>query len=149
MRDMNKHATLLVALAVLTAAGCTKSGPVAMAQLPDVDTAAVLSHTKVLSSDEFEGRAPGTKGEELTVNYLVDQFTKIGLKPGNADGTYIQKVPLVGITPTPAQRVFAKGKTETPLKGKGAVVAWTKHVADAASLDKSELVFVGYGVVAP
>ena len=55
----------------------------------------------MLSSDEFEGRAPGTKGEELTVNYLVDQFKKAGLKPGNTDGTYMQKVPLVGITPAP------------------------------------------------
>jgi Zn-dependent M28 family amino/carboxypeptidase len=149
MPDMNKHATLVASIVALFAAGCGTSGPVPMAQLPDVDAAAVLAHTKVLSSDEFEGRAPGTKGEELTVNYLVDQFTKIGLKPGNADGTYIQKVPLVGITPTPAQLVFAKGKIETTLKWKGDVVAWTKHVADAASLDKSELVFVGYGVVAP
>ena len=146
---MNKHATLLMALAMLTAAGCTKSGPVAMAQLPDIDTGAVLAHTKVLSSDEFEGRAPGTKGEELTVNYLVDQFKKIGLKPGNTDGTYIQKVPLVGITPTPAPLVFAKGKEQLTLKWKDDVVAWTKHVSDVASLDKSELVFVGYGVVAP
>src|SRR5690348_16041292 len=143
MRDMNKHATLLTALAVLTAAGCTKSGPVAMAQLPDVDTAAVLSHTQTLSSDEFEGRAPGTKGEELTVNYLIDQFKKIGLKPGNPDGTYVQKVPLVGITPTPAPLVFAKGKEQLTLKWKDDVVAWTKHVADVASVDKSELVFVG------
>jgi Zn-dependent M28 family amino/carboxypeptidase len=155
MRDMNKHATLsiarvmLTALVVLPAAGCTKSGRVAMAQLPDVDTAAVLSHTKVLSSDEFEGRAPGTKGEELTVNYLVDQFKKIGLKPGNPDGTYVQKVPLVGITPTPAPLVFAKGREQLALNWKDDVVAWTKHVADVASLDKSELVFVGYGVVAP
>jgi Zn-dependent M28 family amino/carboxypeptidase len=149
MRDMNKHATAFVALVVLTAAGCTKSGPVAMAQLPEIDTAAVLSHTKVLSSDEFEGRAPGTKGEELTVNYLTDQFKKIGLKPGNPDGTYVQKVPLVGITPTPAPLVFAKGEEQLTLKWKDDVVAWTKHVADVASLDKSELVFVGYGVVAP
>jgi Zn-dependent M28 family amino/carboxypeptidase len=149
MRDMNKHATRVAALAMLTAAGCMKSGPVAMAQLPDVDTAAVLAHTKVLSSDAFEGRAPGTKGEELTVNYLVDQFKQIGLKPGNTDGTYIQKVPLVGITPTPAPLMFTKGKEQLTLKWKDDVVAWTKHVADVASLDKSELVFVGYGVVAP
>jgi Zn-dependent M28 family amino/carboxypeptidase len=149
MRDMKKHVTLLMALALLTTAGCAKSGPIAMAQLPDVDTAAVLTHTKVLSSDEFEGRAPGTKGEELTVNYLVDQFKKIGLKPGNTDGTYTQKVPLVGITPTPAPLLVAKGKEQLTLKWKDDVVAWTKHVADVASLDKSELVFVGYGVVAP
>jgi Zn-dependent M28 family amino/carboxypeptidase len=148
MLDMNKHATLM-GLVMLSAAACAQPGPVSMAQLPEVDTAAVLAHTRVLSSDEFEGRAPGTKGEDLTVNYLVDEFKKIGLKPGNTDGTYIQKVPLVGITPTPAPLVVAKGKDQLTLKWKDDVVAWTKHVADVASLDKSELVFVGYGVVAP
>src|SRR5215831_18153903 len=149
MREMNKYAAPLIGLAMLTAAGCSKSGPVTVAQLPDIDAAAVLAHTKVLSSDEFEGRAPGTKGEELTVSYLVDQFKKIGLKPGNTDGTYIQKVPLVGITPTPAPLVFTKGKQQLTLKWKDDVVAWTKQVADLVILDKSDLVFVGYGVVAP
>jgi Zn-dependent M28 family amino/carboxypeptidase len=149
MRDMNKHAMLLIVLASVTAVGCGKSGPVAMAQLPDIDVSAVLAHTKVLSSDEFEGRAPGTKGEELTVNYLVDQFTKIGLKPGNTDGTYVQRVPLVGITPVPAPLVLARGKEQLTLKWKDDVVAWTKQVADVVILNKSELVFVGYGVVAP
>jgi len=149
MREMNKYAALLIGLAMLTAAGCSKSGPVTMAQLPDIDAAAVLEHTKVLSSDKFEGRAPGTMGEELTVSYLVDQFKKIGLKPGNTDGTYVQKVPLVGITPTPAPLVFTKGKQQLTLKWKDDVVAWTKQVADLVILDKSDLVFVGYGVVAP
>jgi Zn-dependent M28 family amino/carboxypeptidase len=149
MREMNKHTALLIGLAMLTAAGCSKSGPVTMAQLPDIDAAAVLAHTKVLSSDEFEGRAPGTKGEELTVSYLADQFKKIGLKPGNTDGTYIQKVPLVGITPMPAPLVLTKGKQQLTLKWKDDVVAWTKQVADLVILDKSDLVFVGYGVVAP
>ena len=79
-------------------------------QLPAIDLNALLAHTKKLSSDEFEGRAPGTKGEELTVTYLVDQFKKVGLKPGNTDGTYFQKVPLVGITPTPAPLVFQQGR---------------------------------------
>src|SRR5215467_4955127 len=130
MPEMNKHAALLIGLAMLTAEGCAKSGPAGMAQLPEIDAAAVLAHTKVLSSDEFEGRAPGTKGEELTVAYLIDQFKKIGLKPGNTDGTYVQKVPLVGITPTPAPLVFSKGKQDLTLKWKDDVVAWTKQVAD-------------------
>ena len=69
-----------------------------LGELPDIDADAVLAHTKILASDEYGGRGPGTKGEELTVNYLVEQFKKIGLKPGNTDGTYVQKVPLVGIT---------------------------------------------------
>ncbi len=118
-------------------------------ELPDVDADAVLAHTKFMSSDEFGGRGPGTKGEELTVNYLVDQFKKIGLKAGNPDGTFIQKVPLVGITPEPATLTFAKGNTRTELKWKDDVVAWTKHVAPAAAIENSEMVFVGYGVVAP
>jgi len=118
-------------------------------QLPSLDTDALLEHTKMLSSDEFEGRAPGTKGEELTVTYLADQFKKFGLRPGNTDGTYFQKVPLVGITPTPAPLTFKKGANTHTLKWKDDVVAWTKHVADSASINESELVFVGYGVVAP
>jgi Zn-dependent M28 family amino/carboxypeptidase len=122
---------------------------VPLAQLPRVDAQAILAHTKVLSSDEYEGRGPGTKGEELTVNYLVDQFKKIGVKPGNTDGTYVQKVPLVGITPAPAPLVFEKGSQRRTLKWKDDVVAWTKHVAESASISKSELVFVGYGIVAP
>ena len=122
---------------------------VPIGQLPSLDMDAILQHTKVLSSDEYEGRAPGTKGEELTVKYLSDQFKKTGLQPGNTDGTYVQKVPLVGITPAPAPLVFRKGAQQQTLKWKDDVVAWTKHVADSASIENSELVFVGYGVVAP
>ena len=55
----------------------------------------------MLSSDEFEGRAPGSAGEEKTVAYLVGEFKKLGLQPGNPDGTYIQNVPLVGISSAP------------------------------------------------
>src|SRR6266540_2227020 len=82
------------------AVSCGASTPVVIApplhvpigQLPAIDTNALLEHVKVLSSDEFEGRAPGTKGEELSVNYIADQFKKAGLKPGNPDGgTYFQK----------------------------------------------------------
>src|SRR4026209_1480701 len=58
----------------------------------------ILQHTKVLSADEYECRGPGTKGEELTVKYLTEQYQRLGLKPGNPDGTYVQKVPLVGFT---------------------------------------------------
>src|SRR5215472_9716384 len=61
----------------------------------------LLAHIKVLASDEFEGRAPGTKGEELSVKYITDQFKNISLKPGNPDGTYIQEVPLAGIKSEP------------------------------------------------
>src|SRR2546430_8375304 len=61
----------------------------------------MLAHIKMLASDEFEGRGPGTKGEELSINYIADQFKKLGLKPGNPDGSFMQEVPLAGITSEP------------------------------------------------
>ena len=161
---MTRAARLTAAFLCVAAAGCSDAKPqpaaeapppppvsqhVPIGQLPAIDIDAVLAHTKVLSSDEFEGRAPGTAGEERTVSFLVDQFKKVGLKPGNTDGTYIQKVPLVGITPAPAPLVFKKGPTTQTLKWKDDVVAWTKHVAPTASINESDVVFVGYGVVAP
>jgi len=157
--------TLAITLAITVTAACSSPeskppansapGPTPVVQrtpigeLPDIDTDAVLAHIKILSSDEYEGRGPGTKGEELTVAYLTDQFKKLGLKPGNADGTYIQKVPLVGITPTPAPLTLKKGGETRQLRWRDDVVAWTKHVADSASITDSDMVFVGYGVVAP
>ena len=110
----------------------------------------LLDEITVLASDSFLGRLPGTVGEDRTVAYLEQQFKAIGLEPGNPDGTYIQKVPLVGITPRPTpQLVVTKGATKRLLAFKNDIVAWTKHVADSASIANSEMVFVGYGVQAP
>src|SRR5437899_6323232 len=75
----------------------------------------LLAHIKILASDEFEGRAPGTKGEELSIKYITDQFKQIGLKPGNPDGSYIQEVPLVGIKSGPKMSFIIGDKT-TELK---------------------------------
>ncbi|NUR55004.1 MAG: M20/M25/M40 family metallo-hydrolase, partial [Acidobacteria bacterium] len=74
----------------------------------------------------------------------------IGVQPGNPDGTFIQKVPLVGITATNTRPLtFVKGSQALGLKWKDDVVAWTKHVADTASIAKSDVIFAGYGVEAP
>jgi Zn-dependent M28 family amino/carboxypeptidase len=117
---------------------------------PPIEAGSLLNHIKVLAADEFEGRAPGSKGEDLTVAYLTDQFKKIGLQPGNADGTYVQKVPLVGITPDGTVALtFKRGSRQTTLKYPDDFVAWTKRVVEKVGLSDSELVFVGYGVVAP
>jgi Zn-dependent M28 family amino/carboxypeptidase len=157
---MRRYFLIGIAIAASACSSEPKSAPVAqtapsvsqhlpIGQLPPIDLTQLLAHTKKLSSDEYEGRAPGTKGEELAVTYIANQFKNVGLKPGNTDGTYFQKVPLVGITPTPAPLTFHKGGKTQTLKWKDDVVAWTKHVAPSASLQDSELVFVGYGVVAP
>lgn len=118
--------------------------------MPKFDSGAILERTRALSADEFQGRAPGTKGEELTVEYLETAFTKLGLKPGNADGTYVQNVPLVGITAANTQPLtVTKGSDKQTFKWSDDVVAWSKHVADTASIKDSEVIFAGYGVTAP
>ncbi len=108
----------------------------------------LLAHIKVLASDEFEGRAPGTKGEELSVKYIADQFKKIGLKPGNPDGTYTQEVPLAGIKSEPRMSFSVGGKT-TDLKYPDDFVASSARLQSEIKIDKADVVFVGYGVVAP
>ncbi len=143
---------LTIVFAALAPA-CTRQAPApppAQPSFPSLDAGAILGHIKVLASDEFEGRAPGTKAEELTVAYLVDQFKALGLAPGNTDRTYIQKVPLVGITPKSVKPLtFRKGPRRLTLRDKHDVVAWTKRVTDRVAVENSEVVFVGYGVVAP
>jgi Zn-dependent M28 family amino/carboxypeptidase len=135
---------------VLAACSAPRTPATATISFPSIDGNAVLQHIKVLSSDEFEGRAPGTKGEDLSVTYIVDQFKKAGLKPGNKDGSYIQRVPLVGSTADPsASLTFKRGEKEQVLRFKDDFVAWTKRVSEEVKVNASDLVFVGYGVQAP
>jgi len=108
----------------------------------------ILQHIKVLSADEYEGRGPGTKGEELTVKYLTEQYQRIGLKPGNPDGTYIQKVPLVGFTGAPTASFTAGGK-KIDLTFPTDYVAVSRRFVPESKVENSDMVFVGYGVVAP
>lgn len=108
----------------------------------------LLQHIKVLSSDEFEGRAPGTKGEELTVSYLVEQFKKFGLKPGNPDGSYLQKVPLVGFRGQQTVSFTASGK-KLDVKFPDDIVALSRRFVTKVSVQNSDMIFAGYGVVAP
>ena len=149
-------ARVLVA-SIVAVAACQPKGdqpaagePVPAEAVAAIDTATIMRHIRVLAADSLMGRAPGSAGEDKTVTYLESEFKAIGLKPGNTDGTYIQKVPLVGITVQGAPAlIFAKGGTTKALKWRDDYVAWTKHVAPNASLDKSDVVFVGYGTEAP
>jgi hypothetical protein len=102
----------------------------------------------MLASDEFEGRAPGSKGEELSIQYIADQFKTIGLIPGNPDGTYFQEVPLAGIMSAPTASFVVGGQTLT-LNYPDDYVASSARLQDQIKVDNSDIVFVGYGIVAP
>ena len=130
--------------------GGINTDPVPAEALAAVDTATLMGHIRVLAADSLLGRQPGTLGEERTAAYLESQFRRIGLAPGNPDGSYMQKVPLVGITVTNAPTMtFTKGSLTQTLRWRDDYVAWTKHVEPTAALANSELVFVGYGTEAP
>ena len=115
----------------------------------DIDEAVFREHVRVLASDDFEGRKPGTPGEEKTLAYLVEQFRKLGLKPGNGE-SYLQSVPMTEIlTGTDASLSFSGQKGSLTLAYGKDMIIWSKRGLPQAELRRSELVFVGYGIVAP
>ena len=110
----------------------------------------VLADIRVLASDAFEGRGPGTPGEDRTVAYLVEQFRAIGLKPGNPDGRFVQDVPLVGFQASSTSGSIRAGSNTIDLKSKDDWVAVSRRFAARdVKVERSDVVFVGYGVVAP
>jgi Zn-dependent M28 family amino/carboxypeptidase len=168
MRHSTPTAMLAAALAGALLAGCSQSeapAPVAEAPAPAVEPAAPATppytfgpeisaedfsqHVKVLSSDEFEGRAPGSKGEELTINYLKAQFERLGLQPGNG-GSYFQTVQMVETTADPNTTAsITSGGAQRNLAFGTEMVIGTRSGQPAVQVADSELVFVGYGVNAP
>jgi Zn-dependent M28 family amino/carboxypeptidase len=122
------------------------------AAMKNISAPALLAHIRTLASDEYEGRAPGTRGEQLSVKYIEDQFRALSLEPGNPDGTYIQKVGLVGITPDPSMALAfsssARPSKPSTLKFRDDFVAWTKRVTQDVSVD-ADTVFAGYGITSP
>ena len=162
---------LLLGLATLTAlAACKKPeappAPAASAPAatPEPTQAAAAPHAfspkieagdfgelvKTLSSDAFEGRGPGTPGEDRTVAYITEQMQRIGLKPGNGD-SWTQDVPMVETTADPSTALTiteADGSTQTLAFGDQMVIG-TRTGKPEIDVKDSELVFVGYGVDAP
>ena len=116
---------------------------------PDINQADFSELVKTLASDEFEGRGPGSVGEDKTVEYLQAQMRRIGLQPGNGD-SYFQDVPMVETTADAGTvlKLDANGKTRE-LKFGSEMVLGTRSGRPEVKVQDSELVFVGYGVDAP
>src|SRR5690242_3831023 len=111
-------------------------------QIPHVDGAAVKAHIQKLASDEMEGRAPATKGEELATAYISDVYKSIGLK------TQFQEVPMIGITSTPSPLKLTGKSGTKELRYQDEFMAWTRR-EDPEVDTSADLVFCGYGVTAP
>src|SRR5579864_3546676 len=152
MQPVRIYASLKIILAaglIAVLSGCSRGPSPPGAALASFSGDRMLNHIRILSSDEFEGRGPGSKGEQLTIKYIEDQYRASGLEPGNPDGTFLQSVPLVGITPDIGMKMMlaGHGRTLEP-KFEDDFVAWSKRVTPTSSVD-ADLVFVGYGVQAP
>jgi Zn-dependent M28 family amino/carboxypeptidase len=133
----------------LVAAACVASWAKEASSIPWLDYEVFRGHIATLASDDFEGRKPGTAGEERTVDYIRRQFAEAGLKPGHGT-TFFQSVPLVEITAAPDTTLtFERTGNKRELKYAQDMVVWTKRVVPQSSIDNSPLVFVGYGIVAP
>src|SRR5471032_2301601 len=107
----------------------------------DIDDVAYGNHVRMLASDDFQGRKPGTPGEDKTVSYLIENFRRLGLKPGN-DKSYVQSVPLVQITASAdaTLTVSGAGGSRNLVFGKDMVI-WTKRAVPEINLAHSDMIF--------
>jgi hypothetical protein len=148
---MKKTSTLCVLLLSLTAVSQAQVvvGPATVAAAKRITSAKLTGRIRFLASDLLEGRGPASRGDELAQAYIASQFESFGLEPGAPDGTFIQKVEIVGIRSTPPDSlVFKKGEATVALPKKD-FVAFSGVEEPTAGFENAELVFVGYGIVAP
>ncbi len=139
-------------LAIAVSAGtlllAVDQGPVPSRAWKTITGEALLKHIRVLTSDEFEGRAPATPGEQKAIDYLVNACRAMKLKPGNGDGSFVQKVALWGITLGESSISILSGDAAIPLT-RGDYSVSSSQPKSLIDIPKSQIVFVGYGIVAP
>ncbi|HEU5305119.1 MAG TPA: M20/M25/M40 family metallo-hydrolase [Gemmatimonadales bacterium] len=124
-------------------AAVTRNGDRAAAA---VDAGVLRAHLEFLADDALEGRRPGTRGGELAARYIAAEFQRMGLEPAGDSGTYYHRVPIITLTPHPTAKLLGSG--QAPLAYRDDYVLWSMRndsIVDA----KGDLVFVGYGIVAP
>jgi len=115
---------------------------------PQISVDTLKEVVRTIASDEYEGRAPTTRGEELTINYIRQRFEQAGLQPGN-NGSWFQEVPLAENTASPCPLTIAGGREPLTFSYRTDFVANTYRLTERTGVENSEIVFVGYGINAP
>lgn len=145
-------------LALLSAASLVSASPLlaqdsgtqSKSQPIEISADRLTQTVKTMTLDQFEGRAPGTAGEDKTIGYLIGRFEALGLEPGGVDGTWTQKVPLLHTAlGAPETLSISVGGQETALNAGKDIYVSTLQPDDKAVVDNAEMVFVGYGITAP
>ena len=136
-------AAIFAGLAVLLSAG-------AAPLVAHVDMQRMSEITRTLASEAFQGRAPGTPGEDRTIPYLIEQFKAAGLEPAGENGGWTQEVPLIHTQlTTPVKVSVAQGGQTLPLNFPDDIYLGTTRAVDRVAIANAPMVFVGYGVTAP
>jgi Zn-dependent M28 family amino/carboxypeptidase len=142
---------------LLLSLGCTLAAPAQAQQSLEgsnaagrvsrsVDPSVIRAHLELLADDALEGRRPGTRGGEVAAKYIASQFRRLGLEPAGDSGTYYHRVPIITLTPSPTVKV--SGPNPGELAYRSDYVLWSMR-NDSTTTAKGDLVFVGYGIVAP
>jgi Zn-dependent M28 family amino/carboxypeptidase len=147
---MRSAPALLLAL-LLSACAAPGRQAAPPAEPASISPARLAEHVRTLSSDDFEGRGPGTAGETKTVAYLSEQFAAVGLQPGGRNGSWTQDVPLVqsDIVGQPNAAFSVGGRRQALTQGEEIAIRATLQKRDRVSIQNAPLVFIGYGVKAP
>jgi len=140
---------LIISLFMFVYLSCRNKEHDIEAAAASLNTDELAHDVQILSSDEFEGRFPASLGEEKTIEFLKTEFEKIGLKPGNGE-SFFQEVPLVEITASPQTKLVITGGTNPLEFAYGDdFVGVTLRVQEKVIVENSDMIFVGYGIVAP
>jgi Zn-dependent M28 family amino/carboxypeptidase len=140
---------LMIPLTLFVFTSCGQKAHDIEAAVASLSTDELARDVAILASDEFEGRFPASAGEEKTITFLKEEFEKVGLEPGNGD-SYFQEVPLVEITAVPQTNlVITGGKKPLEFAFMDDFVGVTLRVQEEVTIEDSDMIFVGYGIVAP
>lgn len=142
-------AAALLASSITLAAAPAKLSPAEKKAAASIQDHELRAHTRYLSSDLLEGRGPGSRGDRLAQEYLAAQFEAFGLRPAGDNGTWFQAFDLVGITGNPKTMTVAGPKGSATLDYHEDFIAVAGAQEQESVLEDAEVVFVGYGIVAP
>ncbi|NBB76279.1 MAG: M28 family peptidase, partial [Bacteroidetes bacterium] len=148
---MTRSLYLILFSGLLILASCESSKTVDQAA-EMITEESLMTHIETLSSDRFQGRAPATEGEELTVDYLIDQFEQIGVEPGMPDGSFVQEFPLLGQQVDGSAAMLSLKQNGSPIGDFSYTddfMAWPSNQEQSVDLSDAELLYVGYGIQAP
>src|SRR5229473_4899743 len=144
-----KSLSLVAALVGASALGAVKITPAEKAAAKTVTAESLRAHIRFLASDLLEGRGPATRGDQLAEQYIASEFEALGVQPAGPNGSWFQPFDLVGVNGHPETMTVAKGGEKLELKLSQDFMASAGKQNPESRLDNAEVVFVGYGIVAP